>query len=235
MHDQIQLNTIKKKETANNAKYLEEERRRQESLAMLDIGDLDKRELELDEAIAIDGWEGTWKSWILFGGKRETLWTTYSAEPDRKHNFSQRSDTISFVRASSPNVTVHIVDFANPYYSTPLGIKRIEACTVEALRAQGTMSEHVVKVYAVKREKSPKGWERLILVTEGLSDSMKLRSWIPKEGFGEDLSKVSVASEINSIQWLIQQQEYISQALIGLSQLHQRNSCQKRMCTPSIH
>ncbi|EAL17471.1 hypothetical protein CNBM1630 [Cryptococcus deneoformans B-3501A] len=189
LHDQIQLNTIKKKETANNAKYLEEERRRQESLAMLDIGDLDKRELELDEAIAIDGWEGTWKSWILFGGKRETLWTTYSAEPDRKHNFSQRSDTISFVRASSPNVTVHIVDFANPYYSTPLGIKRIEACTVEALRAQGTMSEHVVKVYAVKREKSPKGWERLILVTEGLSDSMKLRSWIPKEGFGEDLSK----------------------------------------------
>ncbi|KAL0241915.1 hypothetical protein I308_106089 [Cryptococcus tetragattii IND107] len=212
LHDQIQLNTIKKKETANNAKYLEEERRRQESLAMLDVGDLDKRELELDEAIAVDGWEGSWKSWILFGGKRETLWTTYTAEPDRKHNPSQRSGTASFVRASSPNVTVHIVDFANPYYSTAIGIKRIEACTVEALRAQGTMSEHVVKVYAVKREKSPKGWERLILVTEGLSDSMKLRSWIPKEGFGEDLSK-----------------EYISQALIGLSQLHQRNSCQKQL------
>ncbi|OXG72558.1 eukaryotic translation initiation factor 2-alpha kinase [Cryptococcus neoformans Gb118] len=212
LHDQIQLNTIKKKETANNAKYHEEERRRQESLATLDVGDLDKRELELDEAIALDGWEGTWKSWILFGGKRETLWTTYTAEPDRKHNSSQRSDMASFVTASSPNVTVHIVDFANPYYSTALGIKRIEACTVEALRAQGTMSEHVVKVYAVKREKSPKGWERLILVTEGLSDSMKLRSWMPKEGFGEDLSK-----------------EYISQALIGLSQLHQRNSCQKQL------
>ncbi|KIY32862.1 PEK/GCN2 protein kinase [Cryptococcus gattii E566] len=198
LHDQIQLNTIKKKETANNAKYLEEERRRQESLAMLDVGDLDKRELELDEAIAVDGWEGSWKSWILFGGKRETLWTTYTAEPDRKHNPSQRSGTASFVRASSPNVTVHIVDFANPYYSTAIGIKRIEACTVEALRAQGTMSEHVVKVYAVKREKSPKGWERLILVTEGLSDSMKLRSWIPKEGFGEDLSK-DLVSYINEI------------------------------------
>ncbi|ODN77808.1 hypothetical protein L202_04931 [Cryptococcus amylolentus CBS 6039] len=210
LHDQIQLNTIKKKETADQHKQQLEERRRQESLVLLEIGDLETRDLELDESISVAGYEGKWKWWILFGGKKEILWTTYTAEPDSSKASSL--DAVSFVKASSPNVSVQIIDFANPWYSTALGSKRIDSCTVEVLRSQETKSENIVNVLAVKRAKSPKGWERLVLVTEGLSEGVKLRSWIGREGLDEDVTK-----------------EYLTQVLHGLSQLHQHNCCQKQL------
>ncbi|WRT70924.1 uncharacterized protein IL334_007923 [Kwoniella shivajii] len=206
LHDQIQLKTIQKKETVDQVKQQQEERKRQESLATLDVGDLESRHLELDEAISIDGYEGSWRRWALFGGKRDVLWTTYLAEPERD------DETTTFVKAASPCVNIQIVDFAATYYSTPLGIKRIDATTVEALRVKEIRSEHVVRVYAVKRCKSPKGWERLILVTEGLSEGGRLRSWIPREGFGEELAK-----------------EYITQILLGLSYIHSRNTTQRQI------
>ncbi|KAK8850742.1 hypothetical protein IAR55_004662 [Kwoniella newhampshirensis] len=210
LHDQIQLNTMKKKETADQAKYLQEERRRQESLASLEAGDLEKRELELDEAISIPGYEGSWKSWVVFGGRKEVLWSSYVAEPNPSAGRNQ--DDSTFVKASSPTVAVQVIDFAAPYYSTAQGTKRIEACTVEALRVKEIRSEHVIRVYTVKRDKSPKGWERLILVTEAVVEGARLRSWIPREGFGEDLSR-----------------EFASQVLVGLSQIHSRNSCQRQL------
>ncbi|WVQ86282.1 hypothetical protein IAT38_008450 [Cryptococcus sp. DSM 104549] len=210
LHDQIQLSTIKKKETVDQVKQRQEERRRQESLALLEAGDLETRELELEEPISVPGFEGSWKFWVLFGGRKEVLWTSYIAEPDQSKLLA--GDGVSFVKASSPTVTVQVIDFAAPYYSTAQGIKRIEACTVEALRAKETKSEHVVKVYAVKRDKSPKGWERLILVTEGVAEGAKLRSWISREGFGEDMSR-----------------DFMSQVFLGLSQIHQKNSCQKQL------
>nr|ODN99778.1 PEK/GCN2 protein kinase [Cryptococcus depauperatus CBS 7855] len=209
LQSQIQLDAIKKKENADHAKQLQEERKRQESLALLDVGDLERRELELDSAIAVSGFEGRWKNWVLFGGMKGVLWTVYMAEPNESEAYGEESN---FVKASSPKVRVEVIDFANPYYLTPLGIKRIDACSVEALRAQNTESDHAAKVYAVKRGKSPKGWERLIFVTEALLEGLKLRNWIPREGFGEDLAK-----------------DYISQVLAGLTQLHQKNCYQKQI------
>nr|XP_019007722.1 PEK/GCN2 protein kinase [Kwoniella pini CBS 10737]OCF46503.1 PEK/GCN2 protein kinase [Kwoniella pini CBS 10737] len=216
LHDQIQLKTIQKKETVDQVKQREEERRRQESLATLDVGDLESRYLELDQSISMEGYEGRWKRWILFGGKREVIWTNYSAEPENYTLNGRTEDTDdnknTFVKAASPCLNVQIVDFAASYYLTPQGVKRIDQCTVEALRVKEIRSDHVLKVYAVKRCKSPKGWERLILVTEATSEGGRLRSWIPREGFGELLAR-----------------EYISQILLGLSEIHSRNATQRQI------
>ncbi|WWC92548.1 uncharacterized protein L201_007507 [Kwoniella dendrophila CBS 6074] len=214
LHDQIQLKTIQKKETVDQVKQQQEERRRQESLASLDVGDLESRHLELDESISIQGYEGSWKRWILFGAKKELLWTTYTAEPEQTNNLpnNEQHTVNTFVKASSPCVNVQIIDFAAPYYLTAQGIKRIDACTVEALRLKEIRSDHVVRVYAVKRCKSPKGWERLILVTEATSEGGRLRSWIPREGFGESLAR-----------------EYIAQILLGLSEIHSKNATQRQI------
>ncbi|WVQ95416.1 hypothetical protein IAU59_002513 [Kwoniella sp. CBS 9459] len=211
LHDQIQLNTIKKKETVDQVKQQQEERRRQESLATLEAGDLETRDLELDQAISVPGYEGSWKHWILFGGKKDLLWTSYSAEPDRSTDRKSNGHS-AFVKAASPCVNVQVIEFAAPYYSTPQGIKRIEACSTEASRLKDVKSDHVIHVYAVKRDKSPKGWERLIIVTEAPVEGGRLRSWTPREGFGESLAI-----------------EYFSQVLLGLSDIHIRNAYQRQV------
>ncbi|WWC65005.1 uncharacterized protein I303_107619 [Kwoniella dejecticola CBS 10117] len=216
LHDQIQLKTIQKKETVDQVKQREEARRRQESLATLDVGDLESRYLELDDSISVEGYEGSWKRWILFGGKRDLLWTNYSAEPENftlNGQIENDNDSRStFVKAAAPCLNVQIIDFAAPYYLTPQGTKRIDQCVVEALRLKEIRSEHVSKLYAVKRCRSPKGWERLILVIEPTNEGGRLRSWIPKEGFGEALAR-----------------EYISQSLLGLSEIHSRNATQRQI------
>nr|XP_019050908.1 PEK/GCN2 protein kinase [Kwoniella bestiolae CBS 10118]OCF29838.1 PEK/GCN2 protein kinase [Kwoniella bestiolae CBS 10118] len=213
LHEKIQANMIQKKETVDQVKQQQEERRRQESLSTLDVGDLESRYLELDQPITVDGYEGSWKRWILFGGRKEVLWTNYMAEPEISRNEEQKAlSSNDFVKASSPCLNVQVIDFAAPYYLGVQGIKRIDACTVEALRVKEIRSEHVLKVYAVKRCKSPKGWERLILVTEATSEGGRLRSWIPREGFGEELAR-----------------EYMSQVLLGLSEIHSRNTTQRQI------
>ncbi|WVF67821.1 hypothetical protein IAT40_002582 [Kwoniella sp. CBS 6097] len=211
LHDQIQLNTIKKKETVDQVKQQQEEKRRQESLATLEAGDLETRDLELDEAISVPGYDGRWKHWILFGGKKDLLWTSYSAEPDRSTD--RRTDGhAAYVKAASPCVNVQVIEFAAPYYSTAQGIKRIEACSTEATRLKDIQSEHIIQVYGVKRDRSPKGWERLIVVTEAPVEGGRLRSWIPREGFSESLAT-----------------EYFSQVLLGLSDIHLRNAYQRQV------
>ncbi|OCF45594.1 PEK/GCN2 protein kinase [Kwoniella heveanensis CBS 569] len=211
LHDQIQLNTIKKKETVDQVKQQQEERRRQESLALLEAGDLETRDLELDQAISVPGYEGSWKHWILFGGRKDLLWTSYLAEPDRSADRRSNGDS-TFVKAASPCVNVQVVEFAAPYYSTVQGIKRIEACATETTRLRDIKSEHVIQVYAVKRDKSPKGWERLIIITEAPVEGGRLRSWIPRDGFGENLAS-----------------DYFSQVLLGLSDIHLRNAYQRQV------
>ena len=142
------------------------------------------RELVLESPVSIDGYDGQFSNWILFGGKRESLWTAYTAEPD--------GGDIGFVKASLPCITVQVVDFSTPFYSTAQGRKRVDAVAVEISRLKEVQCENVVKVYDVKRDKSPKGWERLIILTEKVEGG-KMKNWLPREGFGEELSRVSDA------------------------------------------
>lgn len=143
------------------------------------------RELVLDEEIGVYGYEGKFTRWLLFGGKQETLWTSYTAEPDTTLN-------TGFVKASLPTLTVQVVDFSKPFYSTVQGRKKIEAVAVEIARLKEVRSDNVLKVYGVKRDKSPKGWERLIILVERV-EGLRLRSWLPSEGLGEDIARVSFA------------------------------------------
>lgn len=157
-----------------------------QSIATLEEGDLASRELELNEAISVPGHTGSWRHWILFGGRKETLWTTYMAEPN-----GEGPNDIPFVKSAVPKVAVQVIDFAAAFYSTATGQKRIDSVAQEILRLRDLKSENVMSVYAVKREKSPKGWERLILVTEAVVDGTKLSSWLPKDGFAEMIARVS--------------------------------------------
>lgn len=138
------------------------------------------------------------------------MWTSYTAEPTR-------IDTNSFVTASTPTVTVQVIDFSNRHYQGPHGRKRIDILCSEINRLKEVHSDHVRKVYAVHRMKSPKGWERLVIMMERIADGGKLKTWLPHEGFGEETAK-----------------EYITQILSGLGDLHRLHNYQKQLDTDLI-
>ena len=136
----------------------------------------------LDDPIKVDGYDGSWSRWILFGGKRETLWTSYTAEPDTEES--------GFLRASLPSLMVQVTDFPNSFYSTPQGKKRIDSITTEISKLKDIVSENVIRVYGWQRGKSPRGWERLIFLVERVQDGVGLNSWLPRAGLGEEIAGV---------------------------------------------
>ena len=85
---------------------------------------------------------------------------------------------------------MQVVDFSTPFYSTALGRKRVDAVAAEVARLKDVQSENIVRIYGAQRAKSPKGWERLIVMTEHLAYGASVRAWMPKDGFGEDLARV---------------------------------------------
>lgn len=186
MTEKIQIDASRKENRARQVILDEVERCRQESLATLADGELEMRELLLDEPVSVDGFDGSWRAWVLFSGRSDTLWTIYTAEPDPGGS--------GFVKASLPSVTVQVIDFSKAYYSTTHGKKRIDAIAVEALRLREVLSDNVVRILAVKRDKSPKGWERLIIVVERVPGVNTLRKWTSATGLGELVARVSCYS-----------------------------------------
>jgi len=175
------------------------------------------RELVLDEKISLDGCEGSWRRWILFGGRKEPLWTTYTAEPDKITGSG-------FVKASLPSLTVQVIDFSQSFYSTAQGRKRIDAVCAEIARLKEIKSDNVVRVYGLKRDRSPKGWERLIVLSERVLEGGRLRSWLPRDGFGEEVARVWTHAAIVFLTFC---QDYIIQVLSGLADIHRKGATQK--------
>jgi translation initiation factor 2-alpha kinase 4 len=187
--EKIQLDASRKSERARQVQLEEEEKRRQESLATLLDGELEIRILTLEEGISVPGYDGSWQTWTLFAGQREALWTTYCAEPDGS------TATPGFVKASLPTVSVQVIDFSASYYSSVQGKKRVDAVANEIFRLKDIRSDNVVRIYAVKRDKSPKGWERLIIMVERVIEGGRLRTWLPRDGFEEETAKVREGCE----------------------------------------
>lgn len=187
LNERIQLDTSRKEERARQVVLDEAEKRRQDSIASLADGELEKREILFDEDIGVDGFDGRWARWILFGGTKDALWTSYTAEPDT-------ASGSGFVKASLPTTTVQVIDFSKPFYSTPQGRKKVDAVAVEVARLKEIRSANVLRVYGVKRDRSPKGWERILVMAERVADGGRLRSWLPRDGFGEDTAKVAVST-----------------------------------------
>ncbi|KAK4689653.1 eukaryotic translation initiation factor 2-alpha kinase 4, partial [Tremellales sp. Uapishka_1] len=201
--EKIQLDTFRKEERARQAMLDQVERARLESIAGLTDGELELRELVLEEEVSVAGYDGSWRNWILFGGRREALWTSYTAEPVTGEDF---------IKAILPTLDVQVIDFSQSYYSTQQGVKKIEAIAAEINRLKELNSENVVRVIAVKREKSPKGWERLVVVVERFVEGARLGNWIPRDGMGEEVAK-----------------DYLTQILSGLSELHKKGISQKQV------
>ena len=166
MTERIQLDVSRKSERQKQLEQEEEERRKLEALSILADGELESRLLTLDEDVEVEGYQGSWKTWALFGGRKEALWTTYSAEPDGPSG--------SFVRATLPMVDVHVVDFSNTYYSSPQGKKKVDGLCHEITRLKDIRCENVVKILAVKRDRSPKNWERLMIMTESSREAVRM-------------------------------------------------------------
>lgn len=187
LNEKIQQDTSLKKERKEKAAQQEMERKRQQMLETLDDGDLSSREIALGHPIAIPGYEGKWSNWCLYNGRKGMLWTTYDAEPMVKDG----SVDPNFVKTDLPTVEVQVIDFSKPFYSTEQGKKRVDSLVSEINRLHEIQSEHVTLVHAVTRNKSPKGWERVMIFVERPKGVMLLRDWLPPDGFGEDTSKVS--------------------------------------------
>jgi translation initiation factor 2-alpha kinase 4 len=183
--EKIQLDASRKSERARLVHLEEEEKRRQESLSTLADGEMEMRTLTLDEAITVPGHQGSWRTWALFAGRREALWTSYLAEPDGSITEP------GFVKASLPTLAVQVIDFSASYYSSPQGKKKVDAVATEVIRLREIRSDNVLRILAVKRDKSPKGWERLIVVVERVVEGGRLRTWLPGNGFGEETARVS--------------------------------------------
>ena len=185
LNEKIMLDATRKQERMRRAQADAEERQRAEKLSALADGELEMRELVLDVPITVRGHDGQYSKWTLFAGRREPLWTSYTAEPAKQEN--------SFVTATMPTVTVQVVDFSKSHYQGPHGKKRIDTLINEINRLKEVQSPHVAQVYAVQRGKSPKGWERVIIVVERVAEGGKLKTWLPSDGFGEETAKVSLA------------------------------------------
>ncbi|KAI9637172.1 kinase-like domain-containing protein [Dioszegia hungarica] len=214
LSEQIQLDATRKTQRVKQAEQEADAKRKREILAGVGDGELESRILAMDEEVQVEGYQGSWRTWVLFGGKKEEMWTTYSAEP----NVASGSGSSSFIRATLPTVSVHVVDFASSYYSTKAdetvsqGTKKIDALANEISRLRSVRCENVVPILAVKRGKSPKGWERLMIMTEQVGDGGRLREWLPKEGFGETTARV-----------------YLSHLLDGLAEIHRNKATQKQI------
>lgn len=208
LNEKIQLDASRKTERQRQLQAEEDERRRQASLAKLAEGELDSRVLQFDQEISVEGFEGRWRAWNLFGGKREALWTTFSAEPIP----TLSANDLQLVKASLPCLAVQVVDFSNTFYGTALGKKRVDGIANEIARLRDLRSDHVVRVYAVKRDQSPKGWERLIILVDKVAEGGRLRAWLPRDGFGEDRAR-----------------EYIGEVLAGLAEIHRLGATQKQI------
>lgn len=205
MNEKILLDATRKQEKARRAQADEDERLRAEKVSGLADGELEMRDLELDQPIGVDGHIGVWSKWTLFAGRQEPLWTSYTAEP---------AGSNSFVKASVPTVTVQVIDFSRHYYLGPQGSKRIDGLVNEITRLKEVRSPQVARVYAVQRTKSPKGWDRVVVVVERVADGGRLSTWLPNSGFGEEMAK-----------------DYITQLLSGLVDLHRQHVNQKRELT----
>ncbi|BEI98202.1 hypothetical protein CcaverHIS631_0305010 [Cutaneotrichosporon cavernicola] len=206
LNERIQLDASRKEERVRQALIDQNRRQREERVSALADGEFEMRELVLKEPISVDGYQGKWAKWSVFAGRREQLWTSYTAEPvsaDKDPNFA---------KVSTPTVTVQVVDFTNRYYNGAHGQKRIDTLISELSRLMEVRSPHVARVFAVEKTKSHKGWERLIVVVERVPEAGRLRTWLPKDGFGEDLAK-----------------EYMIQILEGLSECHNAYSMQKQL------
>lgn len=157
----------------------EQERKRQQSLEQLDDGELASREIILEEPISIEGHEGSWTTWNLFGGRREMLWTTYIAEP------VENDGTVDpkFVRTTMPTLWAQVIDFNKPFYLTDQGKKKVDSLVTEVRRLQITKSDHVLRVYGVKRDRTPRGGERVIVLVERPIEGCLLKSRLPNSGF----------------------------------------------------
>ena len=186
MTERIQLNTSQKQERAQQVAVEEIEKRRQEALATLADGELELRELVLDTPIRVDGYDRSFGSWTLFGGTRESLWAAYTAESN--------AGPSDFVRTSLPRLQVQVVDFSKPYYSSLQGSKKIDSVVGEIKKVTELESENVLRIYGVKRDISPKGWERMFVLVEIPLDSGRLDKWLPYEGFGEETARVGVCA-----------------------------------------
>lgn len=186
MSEKIKRDDSLKKEQREKLAQKELERIRQKSLEALEDGDLSTREITLDEPLSIKGYEGKRSSWCLFNGRKGMLWTTYDAEPIIKNG----SVESHFVRTNQPTIEVQIVDFSKPFYSSDQGVKRIDSLVSEIKRLHEVRSDHVTQILGVKRDKSPKGWERVIILVERPKGVMLLRDWLPLDGFDENTAKV---------------------------------------------
>jgi translation initiation factor 2-alpha kinase 4 len=106
------------------------------------------------------------------------LWTTYTAEPV----LNESGIESQFVKTSSPTLWAQVIDFSKPFYSTDQGKKKIESLMTEIRRLQIMKSDHVLRIYGVKRDRTPKGGERVIVLIERPTDGGLLKSRLSPNG-----------------------------------------------------
>lgn len=101
------------------------------------------------------------RTWRVFGaGKRSELWTSYDVE------------------CLGDVATLQVIDFANKYYRTTLGQKKIHNLVSDLETIVSVRDQHIAGIYAVKLEDLSSGWPRLYILTEKLGEGAKLRSFL---------------------------------------------------------
>jgi len=223
LKEKIELNDSQNRERRLKLAKQELERKRQQSLEQLDDGELASRDIKLDEPIRIEGHEGSWATWNLFGGRKEMLWTTYIAEPIEKDGTIDPN----FVRTTIPTLWAQVIDFNRPFYLTDQGKKKVDSLVTEIRRLQIIKSDHILRVYGVKRDRTPKGGERVVVFVERPVDGGLLKTRLPSSGL--DCLTAIVSLPLDSfVAYTEARQEHLSQIMTGLSAVHQKNGTQRR-------
>jgi hypothetical protein len=115
----------------------------------------------------IPGHPGIWNTWVAFGppDRRERLWTVYDVEGSQDDGVATPSEgqltpTIKKSMSASllfanpklapPVCSLLVIDFAQPYYLSPSGKKKIEQLLAEIRNVIRITHRNLVSVYAVK-------------------------------------------------------------------------------------
>lgn len=141
------------------------------------------------------------RTWRVFGsGKRSELWTNYDVE------------------CSGEVATLQVIDFANKYYRTSLGQKKVHNLVRDLETIISVRDSHIASIYAVKLEDLPTGWPRLYILTEKLGEGARLRS----------LLTAGTLSESTAL-------AYVHQVARALALLHDRQILHKGLGLDTIY
>lgn len=131
------------------------------------------------DPVTLPGFPGTWSTWRAFGPpiKQDPLWVVYDVEGCQKlseeslssvgQNYVSAPQANRSIAVDPPVCSLIVVDFAQAYYTTPPGQRKIEALLEEIRQVAAIRHQHIFPIFASKASleaEVPRNNSKLIII-----------------------------------------------------------------------